>query len=349
MAGDVNTNRPFPSLILLGIVDFCCILIGLEQVSVNKISSGVIWILVGVVSGLIGFYWSQVKRAIASVGAWFRKEPSKLIIHSAVYGAGDATDVSVTHRLNTAPKDALAIPVNNNLVSGDPDPAPNQAKRLKVTYSYGSSGPTTVGVPEHSWLILPQDPQIQRLTGEVDRLKAVQPSQSTQLALSPLQIELLQLAKDLQEFIKEMGTKPEARREDFEETRDGVEVYLQTDFILQDPWLIKFKSLYNKRFAARLQGVVNELGIHGLKRSCLDSCARGGIDDTVEAQLVIGTLVSAAYQLDDIYVFPRNVYSAEQISMMPESEVRNKIAWEPGFLVSYEQYMKTQASKGNKS
>ncbi len=78
MASDGNTNRPFPSLILLGIVDFCCILIGLEQVSVQKIASGIIWIFAGMGSGLIGFYWTQVKQTIAKVRVWFRKEPSKI-------------------------------------------------------------------------------------------------------------------------------------------------------------------------------------------------------------------------------------------------------------------------------
>jgi hypothetical protein len=53
---------------------------------------------------------------------------SMWVIHSALYGTGDATDVSITSRLNAANKDALAVPVNNNLISGDPDPAPNQPK-----------------------------------------------------------------------------------------------------------------------------------------------------------------------------------------------------------------------------
>jgi hypothetical protein len=61
MSSDGNTNRPLPSLILLGIVHFCCILIGLEQVSAGKIATGAIWIFAGIGSGLIGYYWSQIK------------------------------------------------------------------------------------------------------------------------------------------------------------------------------------------------------------------------------------------------------------------------------------------------
>jgi hypothetical protein len=62
MAGDGNTNRPFPSLILLGIVDFCCILIGLELIAGKdrQIVSGIVWVLLGVGSGLIGYYWPRI-------------------------------------------------------------------------------------------------------------------------------------------------------------------------------------------------------------------------------------------------------------------------------------------------
>ena len=62
MSGDANTNRPFLSLLLLGIFDFCCILIGLEQISTKQIASGVEWIAAGVGSGLIGYYWPQLKK-----------------------------------------------------------------------------------------------------------------------------------------------------------------------------------------------------------------------------------------------------------------------------------------------
>jgi hypothetical protein len=61
MSGDGNTNRPFPSLILLGILDFCCILIGLERIDSGKVFIGTIWIVVGVSSGLIGYYWAKLK------------------------------------------------------------------------------------------------------------------------------------------------------------------------------------------------------------------------------------------------------------------------------------------------
>jgi len=67
MSGEVDTTRPLLSLILLGIVDFCCILIGLEQISIQKITNGIVWILIGVGSGAIGYYWQQIKWKI---GGW---------------------------------------------------------------------------------------------------------------------------------------------------------------------------------------------------------------------------------------------------------------------------------------
>lgn len=62
MSSDADTTRAFPSLLLLGIFDFCCILIGLESINDHKILRGSIWILVGIVSGLIGYSWSQMKK-----------------------------------------------------------------------------------------------------------------------------------------------------------------------------------------------------------------------------------------------------------------------------------------------
>ena len=94
-------------------------------------------------------------------------EPSKLVIHSALYGAGGFKDVSVTDQLNAARRDALLIPVDNNLVLGSPDPAPNQVKRLEVKYSYGNAVPRTISRNEYSILILPEDSEIERLTGDV--------------------------------------------------------------------------------------------------------------------------------------------------------------------------------------
>ena len=60
----------------------------------------------------------------------------KLKIHRAIYGAGPGRDIDVTERLKTIERDALFIPIDNNLVPYDP--AIGVRKRLLVEYSYGS-------------------------------------------------------------------------------------------------------------------------------------------------------------------------------------------------------------------
>lgn len=100
------------------------------------------------------------------------KEPPfvipKLVIHYAVYGTSPHNDVVITDTLNDCSRDALVIPVDNNLVSHDP--APNQPKRLFLKYSYGNASIFEVSRPEGSRLILPEDSELQRLKDELDRL-----------------------------------------------------------------------------------------------------------------------------------------------------------------------------------
>jgi hypothetical protein len=150
----------------------------------------------------------------------------------------------------------------------------------------------------------------------------------------------------LQRFIKEIGKKPGPNRAEFADGYDGNVEYIKASLLIEDSWITKFQSSYNKRrYGQRLQDIVNELGIQGVKRGFLDACARGGIRDGAEAQLLVETLVSVANQLGGIYVFPRKVYSEEQFNMMPESEIHHKVDSEPGFLFSYEQYLQAHALK----
>ncbi|MGA8152866.1 MAG: hypothetical protein WB952_18090 [Terriglobales bacterium] len=105
---------------------------------------------------------------ISIYGAWRRRPNraiSKLVIHSAVYGTGPIDEVSVIDRLNAIAKDGLVVLVDNNLVVGQPDPAPNRPKRLVVEYSYGNDvrhtitrGESTLGRP--SRLVLPEDSEL---------------------------------------------------------------------------------------------------------------------------------------------------------------------------------------------
>ncbi len=61
MAGDGGTNRPLPSLILLGIVDFVCILMAAESYRDGRFFAAIVWLVVGIASAVIGYYWPQIK------------------------------------------------------------------------------------------------------------------------------------------------------------------------------------------------------------------------------------------------------------------------------------------------
>jgi hypothetical protein len=115
---------------------------------------------------------SFVLSATSIYGAW-RRRPSplgnKLMIHSAVYGTGPIDDMVVTHNLRTAVRDALVVPVDNNLVPRDP--AIGKVKRLAVEYSYGNPSIQQASRLEGERLVLPEDSEIQQLRGEVEQLK----------------------------------------------------------------------------------------------------------------------------------------------------------------------------------
>jgi len=115
-----------------------------------------IWLLTAIgayICAVVILYWPRWK---AAWKAFCNPHGSgKLIIHSAFYGTGPLTDVSVLQKLNTAERDGLVIPVDNNFFGCDP--APNQVKRLVVEYSYVNSAKFTVMANEYGRLVLPQD------------------------------------------------------------------------------------------------------------------------------------------------------------------------------------------------
>jgi hypothetical protein len=94
--------------------------------------------------------------------------PPNLVIHSAVYGTGPNDDMVVTNKLRTAVRDALVVPVDNNLVPRDP--AIGKHKRLVVEYSYGNPSIQWASRLEGERLVLPEDSETQRLRDEVEQL-----------------------------------------------------------------------------------------------------------------------------------------------------------------------------------
>jgi hypothetical protein len=62
MSSDGGVNRPLPSLILLGIVDFVCILLAAESYNSSQFMRGTAWLVAGVVASAIGYYWPSIKK-----------------------------------------------------------------------------------------------------------------------------------------------------------------------------------------------------------------------------------------------------------------------------------------------
>jgi hypothetical protein len=61
MSSDVNPNRPLISYILAGIVDFICLLMAAECFRDKQYHAAEVWLVVGIVAAMIGYYWPQVK------------------------------------------------------------------------------------------------------------------------------------------------------------------------------------------------------------------------------------------------------------------------------------------------
>jgi hypothetical protein len=87
------------------------------------------------------------------------RPPSKLKIHSALWGTGPENDVEVGPMLQELERDGLVIPVTREFLQYDPIQGPD--KRLEVQYSYGNPTVLKTTRPEYSRLVLPEDSLLQ--------------------------------------------------------------------------------------------------------------------------------------------------------------------------------------------
>src|SRR5258706_6164998 len=99
----------------------------------------------------------------------------ELKISNAFWGT-DTGKNCVTDVLNSKPRNALMLYINQDAFPL-PDPAyGNDDKYLEVTYCYGGRDPSTVRRTQRQYMILPEDPWLmsenQRLTQAVTKLKA---------------------------------------------------------------------------------------------------------------------------------------------------------------------------------
>lgn len=221
---------------------------------------------------------------ISIYGAWRRPKP-KLVIRSAMYGIGAFNDVSVLGKLNATVKEALVIPVDNNLADGH-DPAPNQAKRLRVEYSYGNSAKRVAEKPESqpgqpSVLVLPEDSGFQGPNGNTDwktlylrdnlertnlqKEHARVTNRVTELerqlseAIKPdtsLRGRTIAKCDELKEFLREYGPKADTTQEPGESQDDHIR---RTTALYE--WKGKMGADFRLRFGASVRQIRDELQV----------------------------------------------------------------------------------------
>jgi hypothetical protein len=122
---------------------------------------------IGIVAGeYLAHHTAKKSPVKESTGVIGQRSPSKLTIHSAVYGTGPDTDIDVTDKLQGMLQDGLVVPVANDLAPRDPDFG--KVKDLTVVYSYGNPHRATVKRREGSRLVLPEDTW---LRDELDKCK----------------------------------------------------------------------------------------------------------------------------------------------------------------------------------
>ncbi|MGA7080199.1 MAG: hypothetical protein WBQ43_05840 [Terriglobales bacterium] len=278
MSSNGNTSRPLPSLILLGIFDFVCILNAGELYKDKHVIAGTWWLLAGVVFSLIGYYWTQVKRALVNAGTWFKKKPSKLVIHAANYAAwsGQGKHYDVTKYLQSiVTGDSLVFDrIENhsfwvdgqNLVTEDP--LFGKAKKLEVTYSYNGEPPKTIRRTEHDRLTLPEDSamawlgkELNNAKAELDRLKAAQPKPS-QYPIPEVRMKILSIVSELQGFLGAHGDEPVpvgVHREPGESREDFLARFRARPTEPMMKWRAGFLGDYRQQFKDKVSDLRDEM------------------------------------------------------------------------------------------
>lgn len=199
--------------------------------------------------------------------------PSKLRIISSYYGGinGEA-DEEVTEKYlrRRVYGDALVGWVGADLF-GPFQPVINLPKRLIVRYSF-SGQEATVTRPENAMLVLPEDQFLkqqlescQQRTLELEHVKG-EAKPSLPNLFSPLQLEAFQLAKELRNFLIELGARPEApTEEDYEGIRDAEDSdYLDGLEMKHKLWVNQLVYGYASRFSERAVKLLHRLGEQGV-------------------------------------------------------------------------------------
>lgn len=162
---------------------------------------------------------------------------------------------------------------------------------------------------------------------------------------TPLQMEALQLAKSLHLFAEESGETPDSTKK--YSTAEEYEAFVMDREFIRGSWLNTFRSRYREKFGNKVAATVNRLGCEGVHREFLDGFVRGDAKDAADVQLAGEFLISSAHELDQIYVFPAQRYTAQQIEAMAQDELYRRLGEEPGFAETWQRYQQHRLNSGS--
>ncbi len=177
-------------------------------------------------------------------------------------------------------------------VSGNPN------KVLTVRYSFDGKE-ATITRPEYAWLILPEDKylrdKVEACRLELEGFKSNIPKLKLDLGVAergfrserdsrqdcerqlaqyeelftPLQLEAFQLARELREFLKNMGPRPVVDISG-DKDADTLEKIRKINAVVQ-PWLARLINTYRADFEDRVNKIVVRLAAENLRDFALDA------------------------------------------------------------------------------
>lgn len=205
-------------------------------------------------------------------------QTQKLKIISAEYGFKEKwADVTETLQ-NLIVNDTLSVLVGNELFG---DPAEGKAKRLKLSYSYGSSAVVKIVRYESNRMVLPEDSYLKE--------RATDPSIGL---FDQLQLKAFHLANDMREFVNNFEPQPPPIDPHTQDVQARLQVMVE-----RTNWRQKIWSAYELKFAEQIQRLKLEFSAKGVPLD-LSQCRR----DRHEPAHVIAdeadAITSVAHKLD---------------------------------------------------
>jgi hypothetical protein len=256
---------------------------------------------------------SLLLSSLAILGSWRKPrltgavEP-KLRIHSALYGVGNDSDIQIGNKLDGTKREGLVLAVNNDLVNRAPE---GKFRHLVVKYSWEGGEQKTISIPEHGWLMLPPDAQIQNLKSQVEvaetklrqresRLEQLQQQLdktertvaenraaakrtiATELDLAKasqleLQKEAEKLSDDIRGFLKSLGPRPAPTVSESQTETERLEA-ARRDSAAFAPWVQRLQGGWLGRLD-RVEKTRHLLAEKGITDGDLDMALRSQLID----------------------------------------------------------------------